>query len=59
VLRGAVQSVRIGRKPALVIDEMDQAVTSHDWMSGDGRSARSVDQLGIRTAQDRAELARL
>lgn len=38
VLRGAVQSVRIGRKPALVIDEMDQAVTSHDWMSGDGRS---------------------
>lgn len=38
VLRGAVASVRAGRKPAVVIDEMDQAVTSHDWMSEDARS---------------------
>ncbi len=38
VLRGAVESVRAGRRPAVVIDEMDQAVTSHDWMSEDARS---------------------
>ena len=33
VLRGAAGSVRAGRKPAVIIDEMDQAVTSHDWSS--------------------------
>lgn len=38
VLRGAVSSVRAGRKPSVIIDEMDQAVTSHDWMSDDARS---------------------
>ena len=38
VLRGAVGSVRAGRKPAVIIDEMDQAVTSHDWMGEDARS---------------------
>jgi len=38
VLRGAAVSVQAGRKPAVVIDEMDQAVTSHNWMSEDARS---------------------
>ncbi len=38
VLRGAAESVKAGRKPAVVVDEMDQAVTSHNWMSEDARS---------------------
>jgi hypothetical protein len=38
VLRGAATSAQAGRVPAVVIDEMDQAVTSHDWMSEEARS---------------------
>ncbi|MGI0151711.1 MAG: C2H2-type zinc finger protein, partial [Thermoplasmata archaeon] len=38
VLRGAAESAQAGRVPAVVIDEMDQAVTSHDWMSEEARS---------------------
>ena len=37
-LAGAAGSVAEGRSPALVIDEMDQAVTSHNWSSGDAQS---------------------
>jgi hypothetical protein len=38
LLRGAAGSVRAGRKPAVVIDEMDQAVTSHSWASEEAQS---------------------
>lgn len=38
VLRGAAESVEAERVPAVIIDEMDQAVTSHDWMSEEARS---------------------
>ena len=38
VLRGAAESVKAGRKPAVVIDEMDQAVTSHNWQSEGAQS---------------------
>ena len=33
VLRGAATSVKGGRKPAVILDEFDQAVTSHNWQS--------------------------
>ena len=38
VLRGAAETVRAGRKPAVIIDEMDQAVTSHSWASEEAQS---------------------
>jgi hypothetical protein len=38
VLRGAAESVQAGRKPAVIIDEMDQAVTSHSWASEEAQS---------------------
>ncbi len=38
VLRGAATSVKAGRKPAVLIDEMDQAVTSYNWASEDAQS---------------------
>jgi hypothetical protein len=33
LLRGIAQTVRAGREPAVVIDEMDQVATSHEWMT--------------------------
>ena len=33
LLRGIAQTVLAGREPAVVIDEMDQVATSHEWMT--------------------------
>ena len=38
VLRGAAESVQAGRKPTVIIDEMDQAVTSHSWATEEAQS---------------------